>query len=469
AISDHLVSARPGKLRWLQGGRDTVSWNAYEVVHGESLWDRVRNRGCLSWSQTVNVLLDVTSELDARIVSGECKPLSLQHIWVNSSSHHAVATSARVLEFPAATSEGANGFDVDAGNAKDFVYTVLVFAMTGANVVNPSASKHLAIPLPEHARAFARRLESGKQVSIGSMRNELQRLRARPAEIGLPRRAAMLGATASLPVVLALSLTAVPMINAIRLPQWQRELERLPIYDLWSNLLEDRKTPEARNAAVSICKALAWIGQEAAETANGRRSLAQLKPFQRSRLEDCRSQYRSVTASEAADARKVAEAYFIGRPLSSAQRDRQFAILRQGVDVFFWGGGVLWIVPVALSTVFPPGLCGRAMGVSLQTMRGQAPTAMRRVLRSICVWFPFVAFYPLLLTAAYLGYAPSATAYWKKEGFLAATLQLHGYSGILGTVDVLLLGLFGLGIIFALAKPHRGLPDFIAGTCLVPK
>jgi eukaryotic-like serine/threonine-protein kinase len=467
--SDRLASVRPGKLRWLQGGRQGIHWDAFEVARGESLWDRIRNRGCLPWAQVRSMLLNVTAELEARIASGEKPLLSLQHIWINPV-RRSNDVAVKVLEFPAAIPDGSlNRVRIDADNAKDFIYEVLVFALTGS-VPQRSNGGNLSVPLPEHARAFASRLSNRYDtISISALHHDLQRLNSQPAEVRRSRRAAMLAVAASVPLALVVSHAAAPMIDALRLPLWQRELKRVPVYDMWANRLEDSRTPEARVASTSICKMLAWIGTQASEAPGGRHMLSGLRPFEKDRLEKCRSQYRSVTASEAMEARKAAEDYFIGRSLSSAEKDRQFAVLRQGIDLLFWAGGVLWIIPVALSLMFPPGICGRLLGVGLETTRGQPAGAMRRALRSVCAWFPFVLFYPMMAATAYFGYAPNAASYWQKEGFLAATAQLHGYSAVLGIVVAILLGLFGLGIIFALAKPDRGLPDFIAGTCLVPK
>jgi hypothetical protein len=148
---------------------------------------------------------------------------------------------------------------------------------------------------------------------------------------------------------------------------------------------------------------------------------------------------------------------------------KPFGRFQRGLTLTFWAGGFLWIFPFVFSFLCPPGAGLSVFGFALQTRSGRSAGRIRCAARSLFAWLPFAFFFPTLATAAYLGYAPAARAYWRSQSPAAATFLLEGYAGGVWTIEVVLGGIVLLGIAYSLSKPARGLPDVLAGTWLVPK
>ena len=458
--ANRLAAGSPGKLRWLQAGHASSEWNAFEAPTGMSFCDWVRVHGKLSWAQTHSVLPGIVEGIEANL---EEPPFycSLQHIWIDGQGR------PKLLEFPASLGAGPTTA-MTPDNASAFLFQVLEFALTGsATPLDRPRRTPPGVPLPEHARAFVARLcdPSRGPSKIGTIRSELHRLSGRPVEVSRTAKAGMLAIVAALPIILWAGFALKPLIDSIRMPVWEQELQRVPTYDgLARNLDEYRNLEGAANQKEAVCKVLAWIRLEAGGRPRGRYLMSQMRPFHRESLESCRSRYPSITESEAMEARKLLNS-------SCLCVDTWFSTVRfqQGANMLFWAGGFLWIFPVALSFLFPPGSSARMSGFALQTTNGKPANRLRCVIRSVFAWLPFALFFPALAAAGLLGFAPNAAVYRQSEGLLNSTLLLHGYANVLWIVEIVLGCLVVAGMIYAIARPQRGLPDLLAGTCLVPK
>src|SRR5579862_1443636 len=85
--------SRPGRLRWLGGGRDrSAVWDAYEALDGAPL---LAIGAPQPWALVKRWLLDLAVELDASLAAGSLPALSLDRIWITAAGH------ARLLDFRA--------------------------------------------------------------------------------------------------------------------------------------------------------------------------------------------------------------------------------------------------------------------------------------------------------------------------------------------------------------------------------
>src|SRR4030095_560679 len=148
-------------------------------------------------------------------------------------------------------------------SAKVFIQQVLRFALTPHATQSGVADAEIpSVPLPEHARRFVSRVcKPGAGVpSLTEIGFELQRLRALPAEVTRTRRLTLLFVVVGLPLAVLIGYTFAPVINDLRTPAWQRELERVPAYDALMKTLDTYgDLPEAQLSKHATCKVLAWI------------------------------------------------------------------------------------------------------------------------------------------------------------------------------------------------------------------
>ncbi len=488
---DGLALVRSGKLRWLQGGtQGGLRWEAFEAPHGTSFYEWVRSKERLSWAEARRVLLGITEEIETRLkLHGRGVAVSLSHIWIDPQGE------PKLLEFPAFI-DGRETLDssiIDGYRATQFLHQIARFSLTGEIVpLDHLGGAPPAVPLPEHARTFVARLcrPGSASPSIGEIQFELRRLTTLRAEIKKPARAGMLAAVAAVPVVVLLFYAFGPVVKSLQLPAWQRDFQQLGKYDaLLKDLEAMGNVPEAREPREAVCRLFAWIHREAMSAPGGRALLAQVRTFQREKLESCRKQYPSMTPAAAMEARDVIDARCscvdragettgseqagfrrsVGRLFIELNLRARFIALERGITLMFWAGGFLWIFPVLLALLCPPGLMAHVFGFRLQTSTGTPAGRFRSATRSMVSWLPFALFFPIVAVTGFLGYAPDAKSYWATDGVAAVTFRLQGYAPVLATIELALGAVIVGGMIYAVAKPDRGLPDLLAGTHVVPK
>jgi uncharacterized RDD family membrane protein YckC len=480
--------SRPGRLRWLQSGTAGASnWEAFEAPAGHSYCEWVALKSRLSWGEVRTILLGLATELVERFTDRTGKDrleLSLRHIWIDPQGN------SKLLDFPAfASDSGALAVaEHDAQSAKNLLHQVLYLGLTGEAVAVESLGTHVpAAPLPHHARVFAERLcrSSVSSWSIKEIRAELGRIAQRPAEQRRSARLAMIAAIGCVPLLALLFYAFGPVIRTMQLPLWQQEFERVPAYDNLMRRLEDYgNIPDTRSNKEAACKLLSWIRSEAGQSPRGPVLLTSIRTFQRERLEACRRQYPSVTVEEAMEARRTIELCGCAAPPPESTAGIWGAIqvrvaelnlpasmvrLGRGSTLIFWLAGILWVFPVALAFLWPPGSASHIFGLVVQTADGKPAGRFRCAARSFFAWLPFAAFLPLLLAMGWSGYAPQASRYWETQGPLMATVFLQGYAPVLVGVEIALASVLIGGAIYAVAYPARGVPDILAGTWLMPR
>jgi uncharacterized RDD family membrane protein YckC len=437
----HLIAVRPGKLRWLQGDpHEGAHWDAYEAPAGIALPEWVRLRRSIPWAESRTILLGLAEEIEARLQAnaGETAlTLTLQHLWVDPQGR------AKVLEFPANTDAApAETVTVDERNGKMFLHQVFRFLLTGKIVpiaglgtIPPKA------PVPEHARSLIARICSSEStfVSLGAIRSGLQEASNKAAEVRPVAKAGMLASVAALPLLFFLVYTLGPVVDSFRMPDWERELQRMSAYDVIMKELDlSQRVPALQPEIQAPCKVLAWVYREARSSPRGVVALSHLREFSRDKLATCAKRFPSLTETELAEARQLVDAHIAkhtvpGNTMLSARFT--FALHR-----VFDAGAAVWALAAALALFCPPGPIARLFGFALQTTTGESAGPFRRVVRSLVAWLPFMLLF-----------------------------LFHGNSPWLWAFDAGVGILLLLGTIYSMIRPARGLPDLIAGTCLVPR
>lgn len=482
-----VTEIRPARLRWLQSGTGgTLHWDAFEAPPGQSLCELVALRGRLFWTEVRGVLLGLAAEIERRLPErGGTLSLSLRHVWIDPTG------SPRLLDFPAfANDAGAMSvFTYDAQSAKQFLHQVLKFGLTGkAMSVEDLDTAPPAAPLPEHARIFAGRLcRSGvSPSSIREIHSELRRMAFRPPEVRRSARAAMIAAIAAVPALALAFYAFAPVIRTMQLPLWQQEFERVADYDALMKRLEAYgNIPDTRVNKEATCKLLSWIRGEAGQQPGGAALLTRMRVFQRERLENCRRLYPVVTQAEAMEARKTMDlckcvvqtppeessGIWNAIELRAAELNLPGSMVRfgRGVMLIFWAAGLVWIVPVAMAFLWPPGAAPHAFGLVVQTETGKPASRLRCAARAFFAWLPFAAFFPVLLLIGLLGFVPNATRHWETQGVMTSILLLEGFAPVLLRVEVFLAAALIAGAIYAVARPSKGIPDLLARTWLMPR
>jgi uncharacterized RDD family membrane protein YckC len=482
-----ITEIRPARLRWLQSGAlEQLSWDAFEAPPGQSLCELVALRGRLSWTEVREVLLGLAAEIERRLPEcGGTLSLSLRHVWIDPAGF------PRLLDFPAFANDagGMAGDTHDAQSAKQFMHQVLKFGLTGEAVpAEDLGTAPPAAPLPEHARIFAGRLcRSGvSPSSIREIHSELRRMALRPPEVRWSARAAMIAAIAAVPVLALAFYAFAPVVRTMQLPLWQQEFERVPDYDALMKRLEAYgNIPDTRVNKEATCKLLSWIRGEAGRQPRGAVLLTRMRVFQRERLEDCRRKYPDVTQAEAMEARKTMDlckcvvqtppeessGIWNAVELRVAELNLPSSMVRlgRGVTLIFWAAGLVWVVPVAMALLWPPGAAPHAFGLVVQTATGKPATRLRSAARSFIAWSPFAMFFPVLLLIGFSGLAPNATRHWETQGVLTSILLLQGYAPVLLRVEVALAAALIAGAIYAVIRPSKGIPDLLARTWLMPR
>jgi len=377
----------------------------------------------------------------------------------------------------------------DAQSAKQFLHQALKFGLTGKAVpAEDLGTAPPAAPLPEHARIFAGRLcRSGvSPSSIREIHSELRRIVLRPPEVRRSARATMITAIAAVPVLALAFFAFAPVIRTMQLPLWQQEFERVADYDALMKRLEAYgNIPDTRVNKEATCKLLSWIRGEAGYQPGGAVLLTRMRVFQRERLENCRTLYPAVTQAEAMEARKTMDlckcvvqtppeessGIWNAIELRVAELNLPSSMVRlgRGVMLIFWAAGLVWIVPVAMAFLWPPGAAAHAFGFVVQTETGKPAGRLRCAARSFFVWSPFAAFFPVLLLIGFSGFAPSATRHWATQGVMTSIVLLQGFAPVLLLVEVVLAAALIGGAIYSVACPSKGIPDLLARTWLMPR
>jgi len=421
----HLGALRPGRLRWLQGSRETPNgWDAFEPPSGTSLEALVAGRGRLGWAETRGILRDLAAELEAGLDAGDLpERISLRHVWVDADGR------ALLLAFPfGCEAAGEPGIAPEEWGA--FLQQVLILSLEGRRcAVVDLDGERPAMPLPEHARSVVDRLcgQGERFARPAEVEAELARTALWPTRVTRAQRLRPVAvATAALSLLPALMLLFWLLIAVA--PPGIADVFLSGIYATQLKKCEDDVGREA------FRKLLAAAYHEAALTPKGDRLLMHLTEEQRAMMEAAAEDYPvRPDKDELLEARVIA-----GRRMST---------MVAGIPKIFLA--LLWFVSlpaVLLSFLFRGSVLFSIFGIAVQTRRGERAGRLRCLVRAVVAWSPLLVLW-LAMALRLAGIAP-----------LPHPLLRYG------------LGVLALaGLIYAIARPERGIQDRIAATHLVPK
>jgi hypothetical protein len=185
-------------VRWLAGRRSgDECWDAYEAVEGEPIQETaVRPQ---PWSRVRHWLSDLADEIAAGLDDASLPSLHVSRVWIDRDDR------ARIVDW-SAPGTGRPVFDPEAAapglaSAQRLLYAVSVGALLG---IPPDTvtDRHPETPLPMPARTLLLALRDGKFTTTAALRDGVAAAVHVPAVFPKPRRAAQIGVTAILPIVL---------------------------------------------------------------------------------------------------------------------------------------------------------------------------------------------------------------------------------------------------------------------------
>jgi hypothetical protein len=199
-----------------------------------------------------------------------------------------------------------------------------------------------------------------------------------------------------------------------------------------------RETQPERLDARRILVADSW--SRVLEPSTSRQFLP-LRPDERAMLEDALRRHPHVTPAEVEQARRL-----LGERRRDPFDDRRLVVMMAAFAVGLLA--VIGLASVVLSMPLEGGVGFHAAGVIVQCRDGSEPGPLRFALRAIVTWSPVA---PCWL--------------WH---FAPALDRSLGITSLDRLVAVTLIPL-GVGALYALWRPERGLQDLVAGTQLVPR
>jgi uncharacterized RDD family membrane protein YckC len=412
--------ARPGRLRWLAGRRtETDAWDAYEAPEGVPLSKALERRR--SWGEVRFWLLDLASEIRAAQAGGTLVPLTPDRVWITPTGR------ARLLDWGAA--------DDGLTSAESFLREI--------------ARRAAADPLPLHARTFLERLAGPPLASTDALVQELTAMLGEPASVGRGRRLSHL-IIETLPAFfmgLLMVATAMIMIWTRKDPSQVNDLsEALMRLDRLEAADANPKPGEARALEVYVAAKYADLIRDNRTWTEGWTLLRFNGRGLRERALAILARHPSPNPQDVATASAIVEPY-LRKEQEKATRTASARGLLSIATIFAAGATIVMAVVGLLSALlFRGGLLLRLLGIAVASKDGPA-TRLRAFWRALIAWSPAaLAGVALIMSSP----EPASQTAWL-------------------LVELVSLGLFVVGVAYAVRHPQRGLQDRLAGTWLVPR
>lgn len=175
---------RATRVRWLTGGTDGGwQWDAFLAPAGMPLPVLASNTPRLGWAEVRVILEDLADELAASGADGTLPPvLTAEQVWVQPDGR------VQLLPMPAGGDDMAAAASGQDG-ALRLLREVAILALEG--VARPVAEGSIRAPVPVYAEHVLGRLLKTRRPleSAEQLRQELEVVRERPAEVNRTRRA----------------------------------------------------------------------------------------------------------------------------------------------------------------------------------------------------------------------------------------------------------------------------------------
>jgi uncharacterized RDD family membrane protein YckC len=450
---------RVGRLRWLSGWRSPeLSWDAFEAPRGQPLLKLLREAPAASqspaaspqpWSQVRYWLSDLACELDAAQADGTVPPrLALDRVWITDDGR------AKLLDFPApglaategpsAKSDGATAPPcagqppANQSAATRFLCQAAAAALAGRADAAAAPPAAVPIPLPWHARLFLKGLP--QLIDANAIRPALRPLLERVATITRLRRAIVVAACATLPLLFACFL----LIGMGMITDWNgRHGRPYELFQLLALRSAVRHTPHApagptdRQFAIYVASHYrAAITNDATWSSVLSHNL--VKGEDRRFAEQSLNLSPPPTDDEAAKADAAIKKLPLGASFLDTSEAPSLVLMLVNLTLAIY----VALPAVVTALAFRGGLVLLAAGVTFVRRDGVPASRLRLLWRALLTWIP-------LLPAAVL----SVECLGSKNP-VSATLAS---------------GLFLCLAVVSAALPQRGLQDRLAGTWPVPR
>jgi uncharacterized RDD family membrane protein YckC len=454
--------SRATRLRWLNGQRAAdQAWDAYEALEGKPLLELPPQ----GWTAVRYWLWDLAREYAAGRRHDSLPPvLSLDRIWI-TPDHRAV-----VLDFPRPRDPSHPPLlPVLTAEKEDFPAMQQFFAGLAAHALGGEA-RGVDVGIPLHARPFLQSLSEGRFESPEILVGNLQSILGKPAEISRRRRLATLGLAYSPAIILAVIVAATFWIGHKRVMRtWPANFPGSA--ELRAELLAFdtfRDHPAVESLAA---KQPPTTQPEEDVSANFRRAFRiHIAAHHRAVIEDSNFWAHPVvaetlTAEHRSVATEAVAQYSDATPKRLAEADATIRLLQPAItaadtETPIWvalGGFWALLILVALIDIGSALMVGdalflRLLGLAILNRKGVKAGRLRVFWRTIVAWSPCLLGTPL-----------SLALWWSWLPGIGLEAPLLFWSLALLFLAMLLCAAW------AVWKPSRSLPDYLAGTVLAPR
>jgi serine/threonine protein kinase len=446
---------RPTRLRWLAGRRnDHEAWDAFEAVAGQPLIDACSSRP-REWSEVRWWLLDLARECAATAPDDHVRR-QLDRVWVLDSG------GAKLVDDPALDAMGSVPISEPMSDAR-FLRGVAIATRSGAATSRRRRNSAAGRPWPPSAQALFERLEARPAPDAASIEGALRELTTQRAVVTRWWRALPIAVT-TFPTI-AVALLGTAGLSVIHERRAQVPLQAR-IASAGLRYLED-----ARRGVV----VLPPHDREALETAlmtDYRRVLTDARLF---------GEYRSILALRS-EHRALADDLLRRRATDQDNGQGQHGtVLPRLVErvasepplspthvVRIFGGlamvGFVCTAILALAAAATTrGGVMRLSGLELVRRDGRVASRLRVVARTALVWSPVLLTMLVMVRVQVTGRGPNV--HFAAGGFFNP-LDRGPFTDLMWvTVLLILLG----GAVVNIARPSRGIQDWLAGTWIVPR
>ncbi|MDB6031796.1 MAG: pknH 2, partial [Verrucomicrobiales bacterium] len=464
AVAQRRELSRPGRLRWLAGGvADDRSWNAYEAVEGVPLLAAVPQ----PWSAVRFWLLDLAEELSAGIEEpGTAAPAAVEHIWISRQGR------AFLLDFPCPTLlppiETAARI-TNTGELQDFLVGITSRAIEKIHS-RPQAEATIALTnpsIPLHARAFLQSLAKRSFEKSEFVLGNLQSLVSKPAEVARSRRTASLFLFPAIILICGVLLALMISFDAIRVERsWANQFPGTPSFPAAAHLYttyQDR-LKDGEDAREDVELAQGYLASQFGFLSTNETFWTQLNlgttftPEQRQLL-------KQAVASPLPEPEKIQEIEKVmPKRLEATVVDHRIAHIWIVIGWCLVCSCLLAVVEFCGCILAKNSPVLRLFSMAVVDNFGQPASPGRLLGRWALVWLPGILIAVFGLGAIILAFVT--------YGSVADSIQLTGSAASLlrssATAITLAAAIIWLlGIVYAVIRPQRGIPDRLSGTWLV--
>jgi hypothetical protein len=427
---------RSTALRWLGESRGADgAWDAFEAPGGASVRSRLQMPQ--PWDTVKHWLVDLATELKARLHDRAAEPFSLDRVWIDRVGR------AKLLDFAMPDERPPiKGF------ASPQLFLAHVVTESLASPSRDGGAAVLPVDLPLAARTLLDRLRRDAFVSLADVVAEARAVADGPSRLTRSRRAGHLAVLAS-PALLS-ALTMVMFVPAVE-PAKPKDYDAI-VSSLQLLKDQERGRPysyisEADEKALSVYIS-GRFGQTLADDAtwSNASTMNELTPLHETARRALIDHPRP-TMDETEAARRQIATYL---------RSREPAPTSLVRDLFRGAGMTMGMVyPIAWlsALVVPGGLLLRLCGIAVVSGNGREASRVRSLWRATITWLPCLAVSAVWICFTHSGTGPFAMS------ILMSGLLLDGpmYAFLILTA----------GAAWAVASPSRGIQDWLSGTRLV--